>query len=155
MPYGNSNAASGWFGSRSRGVVPVAWPSLRGRPASVISATLHLPSAIASAACAGKRHVGGAAKLGGIDMAELCEIEILGHGGGAGARRIAGAEKAVDIVAREPGIGERAERHLGVQLRHRLIRRVPRRMLVRAGDIGLALDGHSNTSPARRDRSPD
>ena len=33
-----------------RGAVPVAMPSARGRPARVISATLHLPAAIASAA---------------------------------------------------------------------------------------------------------
>ena len=33
-----------------RGTVPVAMPSARGRPASVIRATLHLPAAIASAA---------------------------------------------------------------------------------------------------------
>ncbi len=37
---------------RLRGTVPVAMPSARGRPASVISATLHLPAAIASAAWA-------------------------------------------------------------------------------------------------------
>ena len=48
---GRFPAASGWFGSRGRGAVPVAMPSLRGLPASVTSATSHLPAAIASAAC--------------------------------------------------------------------------------------------------------
>ena len=49
---GNSNGASGMAAAGTRGAVPVAWPSERGRPASVISATVHLPSAMASAACA-------------------------------------------------------------------------------------------------------
>src|ERR1035437_1406648 len=50
MPEGYSHWKSGWEGLRTRGVVPVATPSLRGRPASVIRATLHLPVAIACAA---------------------------------------------------------------------------------------------------------
>ena len=49
-PYGNSNCISGWAGLPARGAVPVAWPSLRGRPASVISAMLQRPAAIASSA---------------------------------------------------------------------------------------------------------
>src|SRR4029453_8791754 len=51
-PYGYSNGASGDAATGARGTVPVATPSARGRPASVMSATLHLPRAIASAACA-------------------------------------------------------------------------------------------------------
>ena len=51
-PKGYSKGASGAAATGARGTVPVAMPSARGRPASVISATLHLPSAIASAACA-------------------------------------------------------------------------------------------------------
>jgi len=58
-----------------------------------------------------------------------------------------------------PGILERAERHLGVKLRHRLVRRMPRRMLVSAGDIGFALDGHecpccANVTRIERRRNP-
>ncbi len=50
MPYGASHGASG-VPARVRGAVPLE-PSLRGRPASVISATLQRPAAIASRACA-------------------------------------------------------------------------------------------------------
>ena len=49
-PYGNSNCISGCAGLPARGAVPVAMPSLRGRPASVISAMLQRPVAIASSA---------------------------------------------------------------------------------------------------------
>ena len=48
--YGNSNGPSGTAATGARGTVPVAMPSERGRPASVMSATEHLPSAIAAAA---------------------------------------------------------------------------------------------------------
>jgi hypothetical protein len=51
-PYGYSNCMSGTAGLPARGAVPVAWPSLRGRPASVTKATLQRPAAMASAACA-------------------------------------------------------------------------------------------------------
>jgi hypothetical protein len=40
-------------------------------------------------------------------------------------------------------------------LRHGLIRRMPRRMLINAGDVSLALDGHSRMSPTLSDRNPD
>ncbi len=49
---GNSQGISGCAALPTRGTVPVATPSLRGRPASVIRATLHLPAAIAVAAWA-------------------------------------------------------------------------------------------------------
>ena len=102
----------------------------------------------------GKRHIGRAAELGGIDVAEF-QIHVLGHGGRPGARRIAGAKIAVDVVSAQPCILQRTKRHLGVKLRHRLIRRMPGRMLIRPGDIGLTFDCHSRTSPARRNRNPD
>jgi hypothetical protein len=51
-PNGYSNIMSGWAGLPARAAVPVAWPSLRGRPASVSRAMLQRPAAIASAACA-------------------------------------------------------------------------------------------------------
>ncbi|MCY1235339.1 hypothetical protein D9M72_479520 [compost metagenome] len=47
---GASNGASGRLAPQLRACVPVE-PSERGRPASVISATLHLPAAMACAAC--------------------------------------------------------------------------------------------------------
>ena len=49
-PYEYSNCISACAGLPARGAVPVAWPSLRGRPARVISATLQRPAAIASIA---------------------------------------------------------------------------------------------------------
>ena len=49
-PYGYSNCMSGAEGLPARGAVPVAMPSLRGRPARVISATEQRPAAIASSA---------------------------------------------------------------------------------------------------------
>jgi hypothetical protein len=42
-----------------------------------------------------------------------------------------------------------------VKLRHRLVRRMPGRMLESARDIGLSLDGHTWNVPGRCDRSPD
>jgi hypothetical protein len=95
----------------------------------------------------GERDVGGAADLSRIHMAKL-EIHILRHRGGSGPRRIAGAEIAVDVVARQPGVGQGAERHLGVELRHGLVRRQPRRKLENARDIGFALDRHPGSSPS-------
>ncbi len=50
-PNGASHVASGTLPTTGRALVP-EWPSLRGRPARVISATSHRPAAIASAACA-------------------------------------------------------------------------------------------------------
>jgi len=86
--------------------------------------------------------IGGAAKLGRLGVAQL-EIHVLRHRRRAGPGCVAGAEIAVDIGAREARVGECAERHLGVQLRHRLVRRMARRMLEGAGDVGFALDGHA------------
>ena len=50
-PNGASHVLSGTFGAAARTLVP-EWPSLRGRPARVISATEQRPAAIASAAWA-------------------------------------------------------------------------------------------------------
>src|SRR5580700_4710837 len=99
----------------------------------------------------GKRDIGRAAEFGRVDMAEL-EIKVFGHRGRAGTGRVTAAEITVDVGTGQPGVGERAERHFGVKLRHRLVRRMPRRVLVGAGDIGLALDGHAKTYPPPRKR---
>jgi hypothetical protein len=37
-----------------------------------------------------------------------------------------------------------------MQLRHALVRRMPRRMLERTGDVGFALDGHASRYPHTR-----
>src|SRR6202044_3100448 len=107
MAYGISQPASGWFGSRGRGAVPVAMPSLRGR---------------------GQCDVRRAAELGRLGVAKF-QVHIFRHGGGSRSGRVAGAEITVDVVARQAGVLERAERNFGMELRHRLVRRVPRRML--------------------------
>ena len=61
--------------------------------------------------------VGAAAGIGGVDVAELLhvEAEIIGHRHHA-ARRVAGAEIAVDVGLGEAGILDRALGDLGMQL---------------------------------------
>ncbi len=88
--------------------------------------------------------VGTAAGLGGIDVAELLGVqpEIIDHRPGA-AGRVARAEIAVDIVLGEPGILDRALRDLGVQLGGGFVRRMPGRVFVDPGNVGLALDGQN------------
>src|SRR5690606_15863084 len=57
-------------------------------------------------------------------------------------RRVAGAVIGVDILLAEAGILQRAQRHLGVELRQRLVLGLACGMLVDPGDIRLALDAH-------------
>ena len=85
--------------------------------------------------------VGGAAGLRGVHVAHL-EPQVVEHRQRTQPRRVAGAEVAVDLLAVEPGVGQRAVRDLGVQLRGRLVRRLARRMLERPGDAGFSLDRH-------------
>ena len=144
-PYGISNCTSGMVWLCTRGAVPVAWPSERGRPASVMSATSHLPAAIACAACDTWDDIGRAAGVGRVDMAER-QAEIFRHRERSQARGIAGAEIAIDIAVAEPGIFERAFRDVHVQLRHRGVGRLAQRMLVDAGDAGLVPDAHASGS---------
>src|SRR3954468_21801372 len=75
-------------------------------------------------------------------MAEFLgvEAEIIDHRPGA-ARGIARAEIAVDIVLAEPGILDRALGDLGMELRGGFVRRVPGRVFVDPGNVGLAFDG--------------
>ena len=93
------------------------------------------------------QQIGRAAGVGRIDVARL-QPHVLDHRHRPEARRIAGAEIAVDVVLGEAGIVQRALGHLGVDLRQRDVRREPRRMLVDAGNVGFALDAH------RRANSP-
>jgi hypothetical protein len=90
----------------------------------------------------GQRNVRRAAELGGFGVAKF-QIHIFRHGGGSRSRRVAGAEITVDVVTRQAGVLERAQRDLGMKLRHRLVRRMPGRVLEGAGNIGFALDGHA------------
>ena len=80
--------------------------------------------------------------LGGVDVGELVEAEIIGHRHRAEAGGVAGAEVAVDVVEGEPGVGQRAQRHLGVDLRQRPVGDLAPWVLVSAHDEGLASDGH-------------
>ena len=82
--------------------------------------------------------VGTAAGFGGVDMPHL-QPEIIHHRPGA-ARRIAGAEIAVDIGLGQPGVLERALGDFGMQLRGGFVGCMPGRMLVNPGDVGLAFD---------------
>jgi hypothetical protein len=70
------------------------------------------------------------------------EVQIVDHRDRPHARGIAGAEIAVDVILHQAGVFESALGHLGMQLRDRLVGRVTRRVLIRAGDIGLSLDTH-------------
>ncbi len=85
--------------------------------------------------------VGAAAGLGRIDVAHA-QAEIIHHRPGA-ARCIARAKVAIDIGAGQPGVLQRALRHFGVQLRGRLVGRMPRRVFVDSGDVRLALDAQT------------
>src|SRR6266702_5366732 len=83
--------------------------------------------------------VGAAAGVGAVYMAQI-EAEIIDHRPGT-ARRVTGAEVAVDVVLGEPGILDRAFGDLGVKLGCGFVRRMPGRMFVDPGNVGLALDG--------------
>ena len=82
--------------------------------------------------------IGTAAGFGGVDMPHL-QPEIVDHRPGA-ARRIAGAEIAVDVGLGQAGIFERALGDFGMQLRGGFVGGMPGRMLVNSGDVGLAFD---------------
>ena len=94
----------------------------------------------------GERHIRRTAELGRLGMADF-QVHVFDHRRRPGAGRIAGAEITVNVLERQSGILDRSDRHLGVKLRHGLVRRVPRRVLEGAGDIGLTLYAHAGNSP--------
>ena len=117
---GISNGTSGHGDAGRARLRAGRMPSERGRPASVISATLHLPSAIASAACATWMRYDEPP----VSVESTCrslQAHVVDHRQRAEPGRVAGAEVAVDVVLREPRVLERALRDLGVQLRDRLV----------------------------------
>jgi hypothetical protein len=85
--------------------------------------------------------VGRAAAIGRIHVAQF-EAHIVGHRQRPETGGIAGAEIAVDIGPRQPGIVERALGRLGMELGERFVVRLARRVLIDPGDIGLTLDAH-------------
>ena len=95
-------------------------------------------------------HVGRAAGVRGVHVPEL-EAQVVGHRQRAEPGRVARAEVAVDVVLGEPGVRERAVRDLGVELGDRLVVRLARRVLERADDVGLALDGQRQGCAASTD----
>ncbi len=101
-------------------------------------------------------HVGGAAGLGGVDVAQA-EAHVVGHGEAAQPGRVARAEVAVHVVLGEPGVGERAAGHLRVELGQRDPVRLAGGMLEGADDAGLVPDAHDRSlalTPSRRRAPP-
>jgi hypothetical protein len=70
------------------------------------------------------------------------EAEIIDHRPGA-ARRVAGAEIAINIGLGEACVFDRALGDFGMELCGGFIGCVPGRMLVNPGNVGFALDGAS------------
>jgi hypothetical protein len=85
--------------------------------------------------------VRGAAGIGRLHVAQA-EAEVVRHRQGSQARRVARAEIAVDVIALQPRVLERALRYFGVQLRDRFVLGLAGRMLVGPDDAGLSLDAH-------------
>jgi len=75
-------------------------------------------------------------------MARL-EAKIVGHRPEA-TIRIACDEETVDVLVRQASVLERALGDFGMQLPEGFVRRMARRMLIDARDIGLALDTQSS-----------
>jgi hypothetical protein len=91
------------------------------------------------------RHVGeirAAAHVGRVDVAKLVQVHVVRHAPDVRARRVTRTEVAVDVVLGESCVFERPFCDFRVQLRDRFIGRFAQRMLVNAGDVSLAFDGH-------------
>ncbi len=104
----------------------------------------------------GMRHmdqIGRAAGVGGIHVPDV-EADIVEHRQGTEPGGIAGTEIAVDIAQREPGVGQRPARDLGVQLPERLVERLAGRMLVGTDDIGRSAVAHAGTRSLGGDAAP-
>ena len=91
---------------------------------------------------ADQAQVGSAADVGRIDMARP-QIQIFDHRGRAHAGRVGRAEISVDVVLAQTGIEQRTLGDFSMQLRHRTIRGLARRVLIGADDISLAMNGHA------------
>src|SRR5262249_25079279 len=77
----------------------------------------------------------------GVEVPGL-QVEVLRHGEHAD-RTDARRAIAVDVLDRQPRVGERAAGALGVDLGHGLVRRPTRGVLVDAGDDRLAIEAHT------------
>jgi len=87
------------------------------------------------------RDVRGAAGFGRIDVARA-QAHVVDHAEHAQARRVAGAEVAIDVTQRKPRVFEGAARGFGVQLGDGLVRRFACGVLVGTHDTGLSFDAH-------------
>src|SRR3989442_1412813 len=143
---GNSNGASGMAAAGTRGAVPVAWPSERGRPRQRDQCDLALAERNGLGGVGDVDDVGRPAGVGRVHVAEL-QAQVVGHRERPEPGRVARAEVAVHVVLAEPRVLERAPGDFGVELRHRLVVGLARRMLEGARDVGLALDRHRRAAP--------
>ena len=84
------------------------------------------------------RDVGAAAHIGAVHVAQA-QVHVVGHRHGPHARRVAGAEIAVHVVLRQPGVLQRAGGRFGVQLGDGLVRRLAGRVLEGTHDVSLAV----------------
>ena len=73
------------------------------------------------------------------------QVEVLDHRGGPHARRITGAEIAVDVVLAQARIGQRAFGHLAMQLGHGMMRCPAQRVLVSTHDAGAVMNAHTES----------
>ena len=87
-------------------------------------------------------HVRTAAHIGGIEVLELRQPQIIRHIERAEPRRGASAEKPVHIILRKPGILQRAIGDFSMQLGHGCIIGLAGRVLKGAHDIALAIGTH-------------
>ena len=87
-------------------------------------------------------HVRTAAHIGGIEVLEFRQPQIIRHIERAEPRRGAGAEKPVNIILGKPGILQRAIGDFSMQLRHGCIIGLAGRVLKGAHDIALAIGTH-------------
>ena len=95
-------------------------PPWRGRPASVMSATLRLTGGDRRHRVPDVDEVRRPAGLGRV-VGAARQAEVLGHRDRPEAGRVAGAVVGVDVGERQPGVGQRAGGDLGVHLGHRAV----------------------------------
>ena len=88
--------------------------------------------------------VAAAADVGAVEVAEA-EVHVVGHGEGAEAGGVAGAEVAVDVVLGEPGVVEGADGGFGVELGDGFVGGLAGGVLVGTDDAGLAFDAHGRS----------
>ena len=115
---------------------------MRGLPASVISATLHLPAAIAAAAWPTWNRYDEPPVSVESRYADV-QAEVLGHRDPAEAGRVAVAEVGVDVASVSPASASAPSATSAWIWGSVGSGMSPPRVLVRAGDVRLAADRHA------------